>query len=184
MYALYEKHSVEDGHRYLFKKQTSLFGRNSGYIPNLLKRQLSTSDSEPHAWRVTIAEALQRQGESDSTLVINLKPKAREENLSLYELIDVWGYSSSGWTPIMIYIRGLFVDEAPSQFNDRDFVRKTQEVNDPIFSMMYLSGTIKSGELSGRWTPPGPSSTNSVLLWPESFEYFSAEAKRIMESKK
>jgi len=183
MYALYEKQKVKDGFRYLFKKQTSLFGCNSGFIPYLLKKQLKLSDSEPHAWHVNLEEAFILEGQSNDVLMINLKPNSKKANLSLYELVDVWGYSSSGWTPIMIYIRGLFVDEDPRTFNERDFYREDKDVEDPIFSMMYLRGTVREGKIFGKWTPPGPSPTNSVLLWPHTFEYFSSEADKIINQK-
>ena len=64
----------------------------------------------------------------------------------------------------MFYLRGLFVDENPELFNDRDFARLSTEVDDPIFSMTYLSGTVKNGSIHGKWTSPGPSPTNSALL--------------------
>ena len=51
-----------------------------------------------------------------------------------------------------------------------------------MFSMMYLRGTISGGSIKDRWTPPGPSPTNSVLLRPDTFEYFIREANKIMKS--
>jgi len=182
MYALYEKQKEVTGYRYVFKKKTSLFGCNSGYIPYLLKKQLAPEVTEPYAWKLDLKESLTKEGLENSVLVINLKPNNKEANLSLYELVNVWGYSASGWTPIMIYIRGLFVDEDSRLFNDRDFIRKEKEIEDPIFSMMYLSGTVKKGKILGRWTPPGPSPTNSVLLWPDTLQYFSLEAQKIIEN--
>lgn len=167
----------------MFKKQTSLFGCNSGYIPNLLRKQLTAEATEPYAWKIDLRKAFAKERMANSVLIINLKPNSKEANLSLYELVNVWGYSASGWTPIMFYIRGLFVDEDPNVFNVRDFIRKEEEMEDPIFSMMYLRGTIKQGKITGRWTPPGPSPTNSVLLWPVTFQYFSSEAQKIIENK-
>jgi hypothetical protein len=99
----------------------------------------------------------------------------------LYELSDVWGYSAKGWTPILFHLRGL-VDEDPRRFDQIEFVRMPSEIDDPIFTMMYLRGTVKNGRLDGTWTTPGPSPTNSVLLWPEAFEYFWQQAKKFLES--
>ena len=183
MYAIYQKQEDTDGYRYVFKKKTSLFGCNSGYIPYLLQKQLIAKATEPFAWKLDLKEAFEKEGMTNSVLVINLKPNSKEANLSLYELVHVWGYSASGWTPIMIYIRGLFVDEDPQLFDDRDFIRKEEDMEDPILSMMYLSGTITHGKITGRWTPPGPSPTNSVLLWPDTFQYFSSEAQKIIKNK-
>ena len=77
-------------------------------------------------------------------------------------------------------LRGLFVDADSSAFNDKDFIRLPSEVDDPIFSMMYLAGTVLAGAMHGRWTPPGPSPTNSVLLWPDTFNYFAEKAREVM----
>ncbi|MBU1320582.1 MAG: hypothetical protein KKH67_15495 [candidate division Zixibacteria bacterium] len=181
MYALYSKQQHNEGHRYRFKAQTSLFGCNSGYIPYLLRAGLIGSESEPLPWHINIEKAMADIGESETTLMMNLKPNSSKPNLSLYEVSDVWGYSSSGWTPIMFYLRGLFVDADPSALDDMDFVREPKDIEDPIFSMMYLNGTIQEGTISGGWTPPGPSSTNSVLLWPEAFKYFAQNAEEIIE---
>ena len=60
-------------------------------------------------------------------------------------------------------------------------VHDIKEADDPIFSVTYLSGTIVDGGLTGRWTAPGPSSTNGVLMWPEVMKYFTDEAQRIMK---
>ena len=183
MYARYEKQKEKDGYRYVFIEPTKFFGCNEGKIPYLLQKQLSAEAKQPFAWKLDLKNAFEKEGMSNSVLIINLKPNSKEANLSLYELVNVWGYSASGWTPIMIYIRGLFIDEDPQLFDDRDFLRKAEEIEDPIFSMMYLRGTIEHGKITGKWTPPGPSPTNSVLLWPGTFEYFSSEAKKIIENK-
>ena len=81
----------------------------------------------------------------------------------------------------MIHIRGLFIDGDPMLVDEQGFVKNTKDVEDPVFSMMYLSGTVRGGKIVGKWTPPGPSSTNSVLLWPDTLEYFSSEAKKVIE---
>ena len=175
------KAATQRRHRYRFKAQTSLFGCNSGYIPYLLKAGLIGSESEPLQWHINIEKAIANVGEAGSTLIINLKPNSSKPNLSLYEVSDVWGYFSSGWTPVMFYLKGLFVDADPSALDDMDFVREPKDIEDPIFSMMYLNGTIREGTISGRWTPPGPSPTNSVLLWPDAFKYFAQNAVEIME---
>jgi hypothetical protein len=181
VYALYQKHPTGGGHRYQFAERVHLFGCNNGYIPWLLSESLSEAASEPLRWHLCIGDALKAVDQEDSTLIINLKPNAKSPNLSLYEVIEVFGYSASGWTPVMLHLGGLFVDEDPSQFDEMDFGRVPGEVDDPIFSMMYLKGTVRGKELQGPWTTPGPSSTNSVLLWPSVFEYFSRAASAIIE---
>lgn len=182
MYALYDKTQNNGAARYRFRDAASLFGCKEGYVPWLLGKQLTVESSEPLSWYVNIESSLRAAGQDNQTLVIDLKPNSKEPNLSLYEVLDVWGYSASGWTPILFHLSGLFIDEDPTRFDKNDFVRSSAEVDDPIFSMMYLRGTVKDGRLEGRWTPPGPSPTNSVLLWPEAFEYFWQQAKRLIEN--
>lgn len=181
MYALYDKTQSNGAIRYRFREAASLFGCNKGYVPWLLGKQLATDSTEPLAWHVNIEESLRAMEQNHQTLIIDLKPNSKQPNLSLYEVSDVWGYSAEGWTPILLHLRGLFIDEDPGRFDKNDFGRTPAEVDAPIFSMMYLRGTVKGGRLEGRWTPPGPSPTNSVLLWPEAFEYFWQQAKSLID---
>lgn len=181
MYALYKTSTASRGTRYEFQEEASLFGCNSGWIPYFLQKQLKPTDVEPFKWSIDLKTAFETEKRPNHSLVINLKPKNKEANLSLYELVRVWGYSASGWSPIMIHVRGLFIDDDPASVNEQDFVKNEEDIENPVFSMMYLSGTVNGGKIVGRWTPPGPSPTNSVLLWPETLEYFSSEAKKVIE---
>lgn len=180
MYALYTKDSENDGFRYCFVQPVSLFGCNIGYIPILLRLVTPSGQKEPYAWHINVVKRLAERGQGGHALLINLKPNDAT-NLSLYELADIWGYSDSGWTPILMHLRGLFVDEDPNNFNVRDFHRSAIEVEDPIFSMMYLSGTVQDGNLRGRWTAPRASATNSVLLWPHTFKYFTEQVEVVLK---
>ncbi len=180
MYALYDKTGNNGSSRYCFREQISLFGRNAGYVPWLLRQQLTDDLSQPLPWHVNIESSLRAVGQDSQTFIIDLKPNSREPNLSLYEVLNVWGYSDSGWTPILLHLRGLFIDEDPERFDRHDFTRRPGETDDPIFSMMYLRGTVTNGHLDGQWTPPGPSPTNSVLLWPDAFRYFQQQAQSLM----
>jgi hypothetical protein len=180
MYALYEKRREGADTRYAYKSNISLFGCNKGHIPKMLRKTLATGASQPCKWHVNIENGIANVGEPGCALIINLKLK--DTNLSLYEVFDVWGYSANFWTPVMLYLKGLFVDEKPESFDTRNFVRSPDKVRGPIFSMTYLSGTVQDGKLIGRWTTPGPSSTNAVLLWPDVFRYFYEEAEKIIGS--
>jgi hypothetical protein len=181
MYALYQKEKQGTGFRYVFKGKTHLFGCNSGYICRLLRSNLTAEVSEPYPWHINVEASLAGIGQAGHTLIINLKPNSTRPNLSFYEIVDVWGYSSYGWTPILFYLRGLFIDDDPNLFDEKDFSRSPEELDDPIFSMSYVSGTIMNGKIHDKWVPPGPSPTNSVLLWPHVFSYFAEKAKEVMD---
>lgn len=183
MYALYEKSRSPSGDEtYKFEREISLFGCNSGWIPWLLSRNLNNNDTEPFPWQVKVTEALSKEGYDTGSLIINLKPNSSEPNLSLYEIANVWGYSDSGWTPIMLHLRGLFIDEDPEQYDDKQFSRRTADVDDPIFSMSYMAGSVENGSIIGTWNAPPRSPTNSVLLWPGTLDYFVEAAKTVREA--
>jgi hypothetical protein len=86
--------------------------------------------------------------------------------------MDVWGYSASGWSPIMLRLNGLYVDEDPSVVGRDRFVRRGTEIGGPVYEFLYLDGTIRDGKVSGKWTAPPMSATNAVLLWPDALRYF------------
>jgi hypothetical protein len=162
---------------YRFIEECSLFGCNIGFIPRLLKRQIPHGQDEPFKWHLRVEDAMMgamRVGKScsRSTLIIDLKPKQKRTNLSLYEVLDVWGYSSSGWTPILLHLRGLFVDIDPGTVNRNEFKIRDGDSDEPIYEFMYLEGTVQKGELNGRWTAPPASPTNAALLWPDALRFF------------
>ncbi|MBN1450241.1 MAG: hypothetical protein JW963_04425 [Anaerolineales bacterium] len=177
MYSLYSKIQKQDVWEFCWIENVSLFGCNQGFIPWLLQKSLLGDANEPYNWHINIATALGANEHLNRALIINLKPNSKTPNLSLYELADVWGHSSNGWTPIMIRLRGIFIDENPDRYDAKSFQRLETDIEDPIFSMLYLDGTIMNGSITGKWTPPRASPTNSVLLWPDVFEYFYQQTK-------
>ena len=174
MYACYTRTRVgTNGTRYQFQERASLFGCNKGFIPWLLGLKLPQDQDEPCKWHVDVIAELDRQSNyAGTTLLIDLKPKQKESNLSLYEVMDVWGYSDHGWTPILLRLNALFVDQDPPTVNSKDFIRLDDEVDRPIYEFLYLDGSIKAGKIVGRWVPPPASPTNAALLWPEALGYF------------
>lgn len=183
MYCIYQRILDERLHRFIYSERTALYGCRSGVIPKLMMMDAKADQSETYKWHVNVPDALERYGKPDNSIIIDLKPKQKSNNLSLYELLDVWGYSSGGWTPIMMRMRGLFIDFDPTKVDRNNFVYDLQQADDPIFSVSYLAGSIKDGALVGKWTTPGPSSTNGVLMWPCVMEYFCSEAKKIIPKK-
>ena len=174
MYARYVRTPVGAGAtRYQFQEEVSLFGCNSGFIPWLLGLKIPSGQGEPFRWHVDVVHELGSNSEyPNNTLVIDLKPKQNKTNLSLYEVMDVWGYSDSGWSPILLRLTGLFVDQDPSSIDRNDFVRKDLEVDGPIFEFLYLDGSVDNGKIVGSWVPPPASPTNAALLWPDTLNYF------------
>lgn len=177
MYARYLKTKIKGGTAYRFAEQCRLFGCNEGFIPWLLGRHLPAQQDEPYPWHLSVSDSLNGATEygidyTGSTLVIDLKPKQSKTNLSLYEVLDVWGYSSSGWTPILLHLSGLFVDADPRTIDRNNFEVADVDRVEPIYEFMYLDGSVRGGKLVGRWNAPPASPTNAALLWPEALAYF------------
>ena len=176
VYAIYKKSAAVDGYRYeRVKAKVSLFGCKEGWIPWLLSRQVPPGQNERYCWHVDIATCdIEGRG---NTFIIDLKPNSNPRSLSLYEICDVWGISDSDWTPIMLRLRALFVDTDPADIDETDFTRADLDVDEPIFSFLYLNGSVAAGKLTGRRTAPRASPTNSALLWPETFVHFQGVAQ-------
>ncbi len=174
MYLRYKKTRIDAGTKYDCQEEgVSLFGCNNGFIPWLLQSKLKRGDSEPLKWHVDVVADLNRQdGYQDNTLVIDLKPKQNKTNISLYEVMDVWGYSEDEWTPVMLRLTGLFTDADPAMVNRQSFIRTNEEMDGPIYEFMYVDGTVIDGNIQGKWNPPPMSPTNAALLWPDTLNYF------------
>ena len=183
MYIRYLRKREAGRSSYQFIEECSLFGCNNGFIPWLLQRQIPLSQGEPYKWHLSIQDSLNgaKWNNTDytgSTFIIDLKPKQNKTNLSLYEVLDVWGYSDSGWSPILLHLSGLFVDASPDNLDRNKFVINDNEREEPIYEFMYLDGSVKDGGLVKTWNPPVASPTNAALLWPESLAYFFASIKK------
>jgi hypothetical protein len=173
-----------DATRYQLQEQVSLFGCNNGFIPWLLSLKVPPGQGEPYAWHVDVVNELGAHPDySASTLIIDLKPKQNKRNLSLYEVLDVWGYASWNWSPILLRLSGLFVDAAPARINRRSFVRKDAGVDSPIYEFLYLVGSVKRGKLVGPWTTPPASPTNAALLWPDTLRYSFRKGGGLVDAK-
>ncbi len=172
MYARYHKTRGDGRSSYRFAEQCSLFGCNKGYIPWLLGKRTPISQGEPYKWHIPIQAALDATEYRGSTLLIDLKPKQHKTNLSLYEVLDVWGHSASGWTPVLLCLSGLFVDADPTSIDRNDFSITDMDRDEPIYEFLYLDGSVSNGKLTGHWKAPPASPTNAALLWPCALRYF------------
>ena len=173
MYFLYRIEQERALTRYHMSDQISLFGCNAGWIPRLLRSQLSSSITQPHGWHLPLRPALQAASREGHAIVIDIKPaNVKPPLITICELTDVWGFSAKGWTPIMMRMESLLVDEAEGTYDKRDFTPPDPGADGAIYSFLYLAGSIREGALVGRWTPPKASPTNAALLWPEPLSFF------------
>jgi hypothetical protein len=121
-------------------------------------------------WEITekdLLEELNFNSESFS-LVIDLKPSVKN-NVSLYYLRRIWGYSYSSWTPIALQLETIYVDKEVE--NSEEFKKKIvipRHKGDIVHEFLYLKGGIKEGS----WVWGRTGSVNGCLLWPDAFNFF------------
>ena len=169
-YFLYTRTRKNGRCQYVCKGQTKLFGRE-GLVASALdvEGKIPEGQQPPWHWHVKVPDFLQQQ-----VFVIDLIPGGRERNeFTFYELLEVWGCSyKEGYSSALLRLRSLLSGRQDADFNDRDFTINCKNDGQPIFTFLYFRGSIRDGKLSGKWLPPGPSPTNSALLWPVDFDYF------------
>jgi hypothetical protein len=93
--------------------------------------------------------------------------------VSLFNIINIWGYSSCDWTPILLELKPILDDEDPNLYDRTNFALENYNDDTSVFTLLYLSGSIKDGENFYEWLFPVPSPTNSVLLWSGALDYFA-----------
>src|SRR5208282_3685700 len=110
----------------------------------------------PWRWHIDVRVGLDDPTNEPSykncSLIIDLKPAQKETNLSLYEILDIWGFSMRSWTPILLRLAGLFVDnEDPIAIKQRlNFLLPDDRIESPIYEFLYISGGVHQGELTGQ----------------------------------
>jgi len=172
---LYKVQKTDQGAQYTKRDNVALAGNRNGVIVKYLRAKMNGA-SEPVKWSMNIAEALRILGLDGDALVIDLKPYNREGVVSLFEILNIWGYSAFGWTPIMLQLQELAVDEDPAVISKENFVAPMDRGNRFVYTFLFLSGTIKQGQIEGTWNFTRPSPANSVLLWPEAMDYLMEKA--------
>jgi len=185
MYYLYQE-DVEDN-KIVFKRleRISLAGHINGLIARYLKKTINNSITEPYPWHIESDKLFNTLDLPGNALVIDVKPNSKDK-ISLFKVKNIWGYSRSGWTPIMLELKTIVHDKNLDGYNRENVEpeKESYEKGDSVFTFLYLRGTIQNGKLvgEGKWCFPGPSPTNSVLLWPRARDYFIS--KMLMHKEK
>jgi hypothetical protein len=121
-------------------------------------------------------------GDDKHAVIIDLKPDT-PENISLYEVEDVWGCSNEEWTPVALRLRPLFVDHKDK---DAESVKKCFSM--PSDEAVKENGTVvheflyctHADGIDGRWRWGRNGVVNATLLWPEAFDYFVSSIQQRM----
>jgi len=174
MYSIYDRQNSNGLTQLKFSKKISLAGCNVGLIPNLLKEKLTAKDTPPIGWTLFIADNFNKKSQS---VIIDIKPNNTENSeVFLCELDTVFGFSYIEWTPIMYRLKLLYSNKSPEELDKTNFIYPDNiEI---IYTMLYLAGSFKNGQLTGKWIYPGRSSTNALLLWSEAMTFFHQQVKK------
>ena len=152
---------------------------NTGPLAHI-QRTRNASGEVPFKWHATAADIVAALGRNPERheIVIDLKPTVAK-NVSLYKLLDVWGFSKADWTPLALHLECLFGDfehEDPKlfkkEFDDRG--AKGSRVGE----FLYVQGGVQSG--SWNWGQIGR--VNGTLLWPDAFEYLATELAQALRA--
>jgi hypothetical protein len=172
MYYLYHIKKSDKVNIYQRIEQTKLFGCNVGMIPKILRNIIPPDQNEIYKWKINLEKDLPKIGINDSCIIIDAKPN-KSDNVSLYKIENIFGYSSSGWTPMMLHLKALLVDNKGEEESKNNFEINNDKEED-VFTFVYVfnGSTIKQGTITGKWVPSRPSSINSALLLKPVFDYF------------
>jgi hypothetical protein len=131
--------------QYTFDRGIRVAGR-SGPLA-MISRSANSEHRIPFEWHATSDEIIRLLGGSPSTqaIVIDLRPRVAG-NVSLYRLLDVWGFSYASWTPLAIRLRGLFSDrqEANPLAFKNSFVDPGTD-HSLVGEFLYVQGGVSKG---------------------------------------
>ena len=174
---LYQYKTNKDGIRtYIKKRKISLAGKY-GPIASFVLEDYKRKKEQPFRWHMSQKDILSKLEvpQNDHEIIIDLKPKTKG-NVSLFILNDIWGFSSSGWTPILLKLESLFVDRQMENADDFKNTFSDENVKKEIVhEFLYLNGDGSGG----KWTFGMVGFVNGALLWPDTLEFFMNQLKKL-----
>jgi hypothetical protein len=170
-FMLYNKTPRADYNDYTFIQNIKIAG-NTGPLAKIQSR-LNIDKSKESQWHASDEDVLREIGltPENHAIIIDLKPNVKGI-VSLYKLLDVWGYSYPAWTPIAVRLEEFFSDREesdPSEFK-KTFSDKEAEHN-LLGEFLYLQGGTNGG--SWNWGMVGR--VNGALLWPSALKFLAGE---------
>ena len=167
-FMLYRAAKEPAGTRYDYLRNVSLAG-SSGPLAKFSWNANPTAQT-PFKWHAAAADilALLDATPSEHAILIDLKPRV-SGNVSVYRLLDVWGYSYSAWTPLALRLEVIFGDrqEADPATFKRAFVDE-ERVHSLAGEFLYTQGGVSTGS-TWNWGMVGR--VNGALLWREAFDF-------------
>ncbi|HEX4589124.1 MAG TPA: hypothetical protein VH120_04300 [Gemmataceae bacterium] len=177
-FMLYDVSGEPGKEQYAFVREVSLAGRSHPLA--LHSRGANPQGHEPFGWHAAEGDLIRRLDGAtpDQAIIIDLKPRVAG-NVSLFRLLDVWGFSYSNWTPLALRLRTLFADHGapnPHTFKDR-FVDPGTD-HRLVGELLYVQGGVSKG----KWTWGQVGRVNGALLWREAFEFLVPALSQAMQA--
>lgn len=166
------------GHSYRCVRAIQLAG-TSGPLAKIQHIQ-NKSRKTPFPWHATADDIVGElpDGKAGQAIIIDLKPRAAH-NVSLYQLLDVWGFSYKEWTPLALLLECLFADvRKPDPRKFKESFRVIEAKRERVGEFLYLQG----GVCGGTWNWGMIGRVNGTLLWPEAFSYLAGELGRALRT--
>lgn len=179
---IYEKEDKGDYWRFRNIKQITAIPRKliqpffsdlpENFDEDSLKWKMYESDIESR-----LLDYVTPSSDKQLSIVIDLKPNSKKNEVSLYQIKAMYGCSYEEWTPLCLKLGAVCEKsnvEKPYEVKQIVEVRKSQ-LDQDIIEFLYIMKGYKSGSLN--WGRTG--NVNAVLLWPEALKYFIKECLKI-----
>jgi len=175
-FLLYDVSVDPSGRKYRYAGTVRIAGNNGPLAQ--IQRTRNTAAVCPFPWHATCAEIVAAIPGTvpGQEIVIDLKPTVAD-NVSLYRVRDIWGFSDKDWTPLALLLECLFVDlNHPKPMEFKTAFKVSPAPTSLVGEFLYVQG----GVLGGTWNWGRVGRVNGTLLWPEPFAYLTSELGRVL----
>ena len=169
---LYGIEKAKEGLIYKMTREVTPVAGKRGPLYSFVSRTFKKAKDGHLTWEMSEDQILLEIGVRDlenSSLLVDLKPTVKN-NVSLYRLKKIWGYSTPTWTPLAVQLESIFVDkEVRNPKSYKKHFSDPGEEGDLIHEFLYLQG----GTREGNWLWGRVGSVNGTLLWEDAFNHFA-----------
>ena len=177
-FMLYDVIADASQDRYTFAREIKLAGP-SGPLA-VFSRKANPEQRVPFGWHATEGDIIRLLGGLPATqaIVIDLKPRVAG-NVSLYRLLDLWGYSDENWTPLALRLEVLFGDrEEPNPLVFKNSFVDPRTDHSLVGEFLYVKGGVSKG--TWNWGMVGR--VNGALLWRDAFDFLVSSLQEALQA--
>lgn len=182
MIGIFQRHA-DDENMHEFLRDTKLWHAT---MPSIARRLVqfigeeamrqSPAEADPLCWHLSGLELLKRSLTIEEQAQIgkykfivdvqNALGNPKRKWTQLFEVLDIWGYSHFGWTPMMWKMHKVFQDDCVACRDQNRWPFTPGK--DVVHEFLYLLCDHKGGRRD--FGPNGK--FNGTLLWPEALAFF------------